>query len=224
MAIVDVETRYGVIAITDQEMYQYDWFRLSGMAMDHQEIMLVRALLLERPKATVVDVGASFGSWSLALAPAATSVLAFEPQSAIFDLLQRTIRLNGAKTIESRCSAVGDKRGLATILKPDLNKVHNFGGAVSLHDKPEFVNTETAVVTTLDHECAGLDVSFIKIDVEGYEQHVLRGAVETIARCRPVLAVERVHEHTDTAALERQILEMNYAIVEQLLDFVCVPL
>ncbi len=222
--IVDVETRYGVIAVTDQDTHQYDWFRRAGMGFDHSEIMLVRSLLGERPRGVVVDVGASFGSWSLALAPAATGVLAFEPQSAIFDLLCRTIRLNHVWTITACRRAVGDEVGVATILRPDLDAPANFGGVVSLCDVPAFAVTEDVAVTTLDRECAGLDVSLIKIDVEGYEQRVLSGAVETIARCRPILAVERMHEHTDTAALELQILEMGYAIVNQVLDFVCVPL
>ena len=222
--IVDVETRYGVIAVTDQDTHQYDWFLRAGMGFDHSEIMLVRSLLAERPKGVVVDVGASFGSWSLALAPVATGVLAFEPQSAIFDLLCRSISLNQARTITACRRAVGDEVGRATILKPDLDAPANFGGVVSLCDVPTFVPTEEVAVTTLDRECVGLEVSLIKVDVEGYEERVLRGAAETIARCRPLLAVERIHEHTDTAALERQILEMGYAIVDQVLDFVCVPL
>ena len=111
----------------------------------------------------------------------------------------------------------------ATILRPDLDAPDNFGGSVSLCDTP-LGPTEEVRVVTLDQIFADQgDVSFIKIDVEGYEPHVLRGAARTIARCRPILAVERIHKHTDSPALEKQIIALGYAIVDEAMDWVCVP-
>ena len=221
--IVEVPTRYGIIAVTDRDTHQYDWFRLSGMSIDYGEIQQVLALLAERPRGVALDVGASFGSWSLALAPHATTVFAFEPQSAVYDLLKRTIALNGTTNIEPLHRAVGEKPGLATILRPDLDAPDNFGGSVSLCDTP-LGPTEEVRVVTLDQIFADQgDVSFIKIDVEGYEPHVLRGAARTIARCRPILAVERIHKNTDSPALEKQIIALGYAIVDEAMDWVCVP-
>lgn len=224
MAIVDLPTRYGIIAAPDTDTHQYDWFRRTGISIDYQEIQLVRRLLAERPPGVALDVGASFGSWSLALAPVATMVLAFEPQTAIFDLLCRTIRLNdAAPKVRATCAAVGDRLGFARITRVDLDIPENFGGVVSLRDAPDGPTGEV-FVTTVDHAAADHDVSFIKVDVEGYEPHVLRGAAATIARCRPLMAIEREHSHTDTEALARQIIEMGYAITENAMDFVCIPI
>lgn len=223
--IVEVQTRYGTIAVTDRDTYQFDWFSRTGMSLDHSEIVLVRSLLAERPKGVVLDVGASFGSWSLALAPHSTLVIAFEPQSAIYGLLCRTIGLNDAPNVLPMRKAIGNAIGTTEILLTDLDERANFGGVVSLCDVVDGRPSEIIPVTTIDAECAGIDVvTFIKIDVEGFEPHVLRGAAGTIARCRPILAVEREHEHTDTEALAQQILGMGYAITENAMDFVCVPL
>ena len=94
------------------------------------------------------------------------------------------------------------------LIVPRLNYAvqNNFGGlGLGSH-----TDGETVDAITVD----GLDLSrcqLIKIDVEGMEEQVLRGAEQTIARCRPILYVESDREDKRTA-LFRYIDSLGYAM------------
>ena len=69
---------------------------------------------------------------------------------------------------------------------------------------------------TLDSH-ALLDVDFVKIDVDGYEDRVLRGAINTIQRCRPVINIEmKTAKRQQICDASRKILKgLNYARQER---------
>lgn len=126
--------------------------------------------------ATCFDIGAAHGYYTAALARLSDPgrVVAFEPQDDLFTWLQETVRRNAHLTSK-----------------------------ITLYRKP--VGSEpSSTMTTLDALAGGgggtsLVPHFIKIDVDGLESAVLRGAEEVLARHRPRLIVE-VH----SAELERQ--------------------
>ncbi len=64
-------------------------------------------------------------------------------------------------------------------------------------------------VKTLDG--LNLNVNFLKIDVEGYEPNVLRGARETIKRCKPIIVMEANHEPEKQKSLPTS-LKQHYTI------------
>ena len=75
-------------------------------------------------------------------------------------------------------------------------------------------------VTTIDAFCLAhkLKPNFIKIDIEGYEWHALRGARDTLARCRPLVLVEvhpmnwaEIGESPSTGS--RTLTELGYRAV-----------
>jgi hypothetical protein len=66
-------------------------------------------------------------------------------------------------------------------------------------------------VHTLDSY--SLDCGFMKIDVEGYELEVLRGAVQTIERCKPIMYIEDDRQNK-SSALRTFIRELGYSIEE----------
>jgi len=69
-------------------------------------------------------------------------------------------------------------------------------------------------ITSIDQAVKDLPVSFIKLDVEGFELPALRGAKKTICRCRPRMAVCAYHKKEDLVELPKFLLdlEMDYQL------------
>jgi FkbM family methyltransferase len=226
-----LETRYGQMYLPDTDTAQYVWLKTSGVSSEHELIIAVQELLAERERGTFIDVGASFGTWTLALAPYADHIIAFEPQGAIYDLLCRTVNINALNhmVLTSR-GAVGSEFGMTQVAILDLDKPSNFGG-LSLHeplDNQPNAPTEIILITTLDQylDVSASDalISLIKIDVEGSECDALLGAAKTVERCRPLLFVECLHRLTDKDKLRALIDEMGYAIHQRGPNFLALPL
>jgi FkbM family methyltransferase len=147
---------------------------------------------------TVIDVGSSEGLYALAMRAAVGSdgtVVAVEPNPASFAALRH--RTWGAG-IRSRHLALGEVSGPATLYVPggsDGAPVRGLGSLV----RPAGTVGEKHVVdaTTLDDLVANerVRVGFVKIDVEGWELEVLRGATNVLARDRPRLLVEIEDRH-----------------------------
>lgn len=163
-----------------------------------------------KPGDTVVEVGANIGSLTLPLASLvgrAGTVHAFEPQPENYDLLVKQPGVAGGTVIFRDC-ALGSVIGEIKI--PRLSELrHTNYGAVEAG-----AGGFTVPLKTLDS--FGLEgITFIKIDVEGMEAEVLRGARETIARCRPVLYVEDDRANK-SAELQRLLREMIYRLYKHL--------
>lgn len=137
--------------------------------------------------ATVVDVGANVGNHSVYYAcfTRAARILAIEACPDIFSKLQRNIEIN--PRARKKCLAintgVGEKRGRA-LLQP--GPPDNLGMTqVTLDDSGP---VEIVPLDSLIPE--GSAVTLLKIDVEGMETAVLRGAMGTLHEHRPILSVE----------------------------------
>jgi FkbM family methyltransferase len=133
---------------------------------------------------TAVDVGAWWGPWTYWLARRASEVVIIEPVPHLAQFLARC----APHTATVKNVALSDKPGEAQLWVPTGGKGSE--GRSSLHP-PAGVDPVPITVQTarLDDLELG-DVRFIKIDVEGHEQAVLKGAEATIARDRPTLLIE----------------------------------
>jgi FkbM family methyltransferase len=136
-----------------------------------------------KPGSTVIDAGAHIGVHTLPLAALAGPqgrVYAFEPQKKIYRELVHNLRLNGVGNAVPLRFALG--RGVGVIEMESTvsgNEGHTAVGR----------GGDRAELRSID-SFAFKNVSFIKIDVEGFEDEVLEGARLTIARHRPVIMVE----------------------------------
>jgi FkbM family methyltransferase len=142
------------------------------------------------PGDTVVDVGANVGTHTTAFANAVGTggrVIAFEPQPRVFELLERNVQANGYDNVSLYRFALGAERSVRYAPPTDY-AAHVNVGAVSLLSDAEESSHPVDVVTLDSFELDA--VRLIKIDVEGMECDVLRGAVRTLRRCRPVVSVE----------------------------------
>lgn len=143
------------------------------------ERSLVRSLL--KPGFRVADVGANIGYILLlfesAVGPGG-SVACFEPEPENVAELRRNVEANGFSNVEIFPVAVGAAPGTVS-LRSGLN------GAVAEDGSGDL----TVSMVRLDDALPG-PVDFVKIDVEGYEGHVLAGAQRLLAEHRPTLFVE----------------------------------
>jgi len=161
-----------------------------------EESLLAKALSYVREGSEVVDVGANCGAWTIPLACAAGDngrVHAFELQRIIYQQLNCNIFLNGIGNVHTHHAPLGDVAGRIVSEPPDIDYYSggaNVGGGYIRSDPSLPIDSRLAVKEMTLDSLELSDVSFIKIDVEGYELNVLRGATDTIAACRPVIVYE----------------------------------
>jgi FkbM family methyltransferase len=225
--IEQLDTRYGTLFVPDTDIGQYGWLKLAGASPEDEYIALVCDLLDDTPKGLVIDVGANLGCWSLPLAAHATRVVAFEPQHSIFQLLRQSIKANPQLNISPFNLAVGEEKGSITVPRLTLDTPTNFGGitlGMPHHEQPDAPMDTVAVVTLDEFVYASDPVKFIKVDVEGAELSVLKGAQKLIKKYKPFLFIESDHKYTDTAALAAFIESLNYGISDRGPNFLAVPL
>jgi FkbM family methyltransferase len=160
---------------------------------EQEELGFLRSLL--RPGDTAIDVGGHIGFFTMQMAAAVGPqgrVYAFEPFDANADLLERSIDENRfADRIVFRRAAVGAAPGTATLTF--AAETLNSGGAYLLPagGAPLAGNQKKDVpLVALDALELAHPVRAIKMDVEGAEPQVLRGAARLLARDKPVILSE----------------------------------
>lgn len=141
------------------------------------------------PGNVAVDVGASFGIYSLVAASRigpAGRVLAFEATKATYEILCRNAELNGYHWLHPFHLALADRSGTATLYHHADPSRNSFGPSGASH--------EQVPVATLDEVLGTIDspsrLAAVKIDVEGAEGLVLKGGLAAIARFRPAIIFE----------------------------------
>lgn len=178
---------------------------------EYGEIELSLLCSLVAPGDCVIEVGANIGSHTVGLARAvgpAGSVIAIEPQPAIFRILCANLALNGLSNVITHACGCGDRRKTLCFPEYSLAQPHN-SGSVSLASTG---NGRQVAVAPLD-ELAGNPrrLRLIKIDVEGMEREVLQGAAELIAGHRPLLYVENDRPENSRSLIE-DIQSKNYRL------------
>ena len=176
------------------------------------EAGLFRQIL--RPGMVAVEVGANIGAHTLVLAKAVGptgTVIAYEPQRVMFQLLCANLALNDITNVEARQEAVGLDAEYAYIPVPDYSKPGNFGG-IALGDPGPYMKREVRVtrLTNEEIETAGAQgLHLLKVDVEGMEESVIHAAARVIGEWRPVLYVEN-DRPPKSASLIRAIWSLGY--------------
>lgn len=157
---------------------------------------------LVRPGDRCVDVGANIGVHTVRMAKLASragEVIAIEADSGLAERARRNIELNGLTNVRLINAAASDRPGDTVLYRPgdsDTNRAR-----ASLQPHPYLTGTAVAVpVITVDEACgsgAGGNggtsrgrVAVIKIDVEGHEAAVVRGAAGVIGRDAPAVIFE----------------------------------
>lgn len=161
--------------------------------------LVEHALRLLPERGRLLDVGASLGTWTIPIARARPlgEVIAFEPRRESFYQLCGNIFLNNLENVVAHEVALGGRDPDRTsawprawLYQPDAKSV---GGTTlvprRLAPESDLMPQSSCEVRTLDGY-GRKHVEIIKIDVEGYELEVLRGATETLARWHPIIFFE----------------------------------
>ena len=159
------------------------------------EMGLLRFLM--SPAVTSLDVGANVGLFTYYLARYSRHVHAFEPNPLAFEVLKSV----ADKNVTVHREALTDRFGEVELFVPRNRKGWSSNGG-SLHQMRWGDFGRVRVPGRRIDDLGLADVGFIKIDVEGHELSVLRGAEETLRRDRPNLFVENEHSHAGGEAAE----------------------
>lgn len=148
------------------------------------------ALIRERcGTGDVVHAGTYFGDFlpgiSSALAPGSL-LWAFEPSPTNADAARETIRMNALHNAVLIEMALGEGVGAATLATQDRNG-NDIGGLsrIVAGSVPNVAMTSIDTIVPRERH-----VSVVQLDVEGYEEPALCGAIRTISRCLPLLILE----------------------------------
>lgn len=155
--------------------------------------------LLERligSKKRVIDVGANYGLYSYYLARMGKSVEAFEPLPGC----ARSISAFQSPQIRLHNVALSSAPGVMRLSTPVIGGVpYPASSTFTPVEGPHEVSE--VLVKRLD-DYAFEDVCLLKIDVEGHELEVLKGATQTLRRERPVILVEIEQRHLQISMTE----------------------
>jgi FkbM family methyltransferase len=141
-----------------------------------------------RPGDIAIDVGANVGNHTIYLAYVCSArVWAFEPSESLAKAIRTSAELNDVdELVEVRQIALGSERGQGYLILDDASNLGE-GHVEATSGDP---GSSAVRMERLDDVGVPPGVALVKIDVEGMELKVLRGASELIDRDRPVLYVE----------------------------------
>lgn len=165
---------------------------------DQPEFHLIKTLLQIRPT-TAIDAGASFGVYSAFMSRFCKTVHAFEPVPLSFSILSYQLKRNQIENVDAHQSALSDQPGKKTMYIPKMSGTINYFRAGIDAESQNSLSAEVNC-TTLDAFSKKInDCSFIKIDVEGHEQKLLDGGMNTIDTYKPSLLIELNDPHSKSS-------------------------
>lgn len=186
----------------DREILAYGEYAVS-------EIAVMRSVA--PPAHSMIDVGANIGALTLAMAAHAepeTLVHAFEPQPHVFHRLCGNLALNVVMNVLPVNAAISDRNGTVKLPHMDYRTPHTSGGVqISRSGSGRAVPCHTLDALDLD----SVPVGFLKVDVEGHEPEVFRGARGLVERDRPALYFE-TRDRAFCSEAFPWLLELGYRI------------
>ena len=167
---------------------------------EEPEIQLL-PFLCDKTKVSI-DVGASGGSYAVHLVGLSKRCVAFEPIPNAAQRLRDKLVFQNNPRLQVESVAIGDFSGEANLRIPVKDPGRSTLAATNPVGELGVVECVTVPVKTLDEYPFGDTVGFVKIDVEGHEEAVLRGASVFLAKDRPALMIE-IEERHNPGSIER---------------------
>ena len=173
---------------------------------------------LFRPKQgdIVVDVGAHIGRYTIIASKrvgATGKVIAIEAHPGNYEMLNRNIKLNGLTNVISLNYAVYSKETKIKLYMPGEKSNHTiYNTLISTRatDEEKFVevNADTLDDLLQNNEISHADINWIKIDVEGAELEVLKGADSIMSHSKNITLLIEVHDIEDGKNVYRPIMDL----------------
>jgi FkbM family methyltransferase len=222
-----IVNRFDYRMLDSQRGYGVGFQILETASFDPAEVKLVVDLLALRRThygdgVVALDCGANIGVHTIEWATAMTgwgSVLAIEAQERIYYALAGNIAINNCFNAIAVHGAVSSESGTLKIPNPNYVVPSSFG-SLELRQRRgnEFIGQPIDCENTVNVRKLALDefnlprVDLIKIDVEGMEMEALEGASCTIARCHPIMLIEKIK--ADAAQLRQWLGAHGYEVID----------
>jgi FkbM family methyltransferase len=183
---------------------------LEDLGKSHSEMRLVRSFC--DPDRVSLDIGADVGEFAIAMLGSSRSVIAFEPRPTQAKSLAAMFGAVGA-AVRVESVAVSDEPGVTT-----MRVLESAPGRSTIDGHNTLNDAKGSRISTIEVPVIRLDdlqldqVGFVKIDVEGHELAVLRGAADTLKRNRPALFIEAEERHHPraVAAITEFLARLGY--------------
>ena len=190
------------------------------------------ARLIIKPDWNVIDLGANIGTHSILLSKLASGgrVFSFEPQSLTFSLLQNNLLLNSCKNVFPYRFAISNTEMDVMFMESFTYQGENINNGALQVSQDNFSGDMTISKKLDDFNLP--PISFIKMDIQGFEVNALRGAKETIMRHKPIMFVEIEEQRlrsfkSSSKELIELLLGYGYTLFRVMTDYpcdhICVP-
>lgn len=139
-----------------------------------------------------IDAGANTGIYTIIagkLVGNSGTVLSFEPGSESFQTLARNVEINQLSNVKLFQSALSEQEGYAKLYHID-NAPNSYSLGGDLNSQANFEEVHTTTIDNVLSREQIEQVDLIKMDVEGAEEYVLRGAISLFSRLKPIVIFE----------------------------------
>lgn len=161
-----------------------------------------------KPNSIIADVGANMGAYTVPLAKMAPfcSVHAFEPNPLMVERLRRNLALNQLSNVVIHEIGVSDAHGEETLYAVTEGN-QGASSFIPYSIRNEKTRPIPVIMETLDHIFfeQNQPVSLIKIDVQGFELNVLKGALNILKQSKPCVIFEYERDHFSEPGEENRV-------------------
>ncbi|HTL80288.1 MAG TPA: FkbM family methyltransferase [Bacteroidia bacterium] len=182
----------------DRYLRRFGWYKVKSLYRDAREQDFFFFLTMLKKDDRILDIGANLGFLAVHMAKKVNEgeVIAFEPMPDNLSALRYVKEKSRCSNIRIEACALGDHDGEAEMILPVFGKAKQQGLS---HVKHESIHEHNSGITfkvplkkldSLDFIFAGKKIAAIKMDVENFEQFVLRGAKKLLNEQHPVIYTE----------------------------------
>jgi FkbM family methyltransferase len=186
-----------------------------------EQNLLMRMRKYITPESVVIDAGTNIGNHTIffSIICNAKIVHSFEPLKTVFKIFESNLELNGIKNVMAHNVALGECSGFASI---------NGYNSVSV-GSTQFEMNEAGTFKVITLDSLNLPrVDFCKIDVEGMQLELLKGAQKTLETNRPVIWVEMLNKECamfgynaerEVILPQKMLKDLGYILVEKMSSY-----
>lgn len=214
------QCKYGKMIFIDKDLWVGRSLDIYGQ-FSEGEIDLLKVLI--EPGDVVLDIGSNIGTHSLAFSQFVGSegvVYSFEPVRLLYYMLCGNVALNNIENITCYQKVVGNVSGVVSVPEIDLVFGDNFAATVLQNYRNMNGNLCSDLSRTQEVSAIKIDelnlekCNLIKVDVEGMEVDVIRGALKTIVKHQPWLYLENDPYCFDVIACNNLIYDLGYTVYQ----------
>ena len=166
-----------------------DWSVYYYGAYSKEELLCMQEFLEPKIDPIVVDVGANVGNHTLFASTIANRVHSFEPFAPVREKLEEKIKVNCLTNVTVHKVGLGDARNTLSFLPPSTNNTGT-GSFCDAKENEEFIELEVHAADEYFESVSISKIDYLKMDIEGFEVHALKGMKNTLCKHRPICFLE----------------------------------